>query len=237
VNWLAGGLLTPHYEGGLRLRKGLFLGFLGLAFLLLYVVDLTFDDWVADIPRVFLPLLALSAIDILLLSEDSLQHSRSASNRHISFFKAQFPRIYIQKQYNLPAPEARQRWLAVLRQWKDENHPNHFYFVALLRRRLECRTVFYLQRVLIWLSLLSFVALVILAVLSWWGALDLPRFYSLDNAGLTVARIVFPIALLGLYVYLRMDNRPDQDNPTGVWLKWEEINDQLKAWWDQNEGR
>lgn len=237
MNWLAGGLLTPRSEGGLRLRKGLFLGFLGLAFLLLYVVALTFDDWVADIPRVLLPLLALSAIDILLLSEDSLQYSRSASNRHIMFFQSQFLRIYIQKQYNLPAPEARQRWLAVLRQWKDEKHPNHFYFVILLRRRLGCRTVFYLQRVLIWLSLLSFVALVILAVLSWWGALDLPRFYSLDNAGLTVARIVFPLALLSLYVYLRMDNRPDQDNPTGVWLRWEEINDQLKAWWDQNEGR
>ncbi len=237
MNWLAGGLLTPRSEGGLRFRKGLFLGFLGLAFLLLYVVDLTFDDWVADIPRVLLPLLALSAIDILLLSEDSLKYSRSASNRHITFFQAQFPRIHIQKQYNLPAPEARQRWLAVLRQWKDENHPNHFYFVTLLRRRLGCRTVFYLQRVLIWLSLLSFVALVILAVLSWWGALDLPRFYSLDNTGLTVARIVFPIVLLSLYVYLRMDNRPDRDNPTGVWLRWKEINDQLKAWWDQNEGR
>jgi len=237
VNWLAGGLLTPRSEGGLRLRKGLFLGFLGLAFLLLYVVDLTFDDWVADIPRVLLPLLALSAIDILLLSEDSLKYSRSASNRHITFFQAQFPRIHIQKRYNLPAPEARQRWLAVLRQWKDENHPNHFYFVTLLRRRFECRTVFYLQRVLIWLSLLSFVALVILAVLSWWGALDLPHFYSLDNTGLTVARIAFPIALFSLYVYLRMDNRPDRGNPTGVWLRWKEINDQLKAWWDQNEGR
>ncbi len=236
MNWLAGGLLTPRKEGGLRLRKGLYVGLLGLAFLLLYVVDLAVDDWVADIPRMLLPLLALSAVSLLLLSEDPLQYSRSAGSRHISFFQSQFPRVYIQQQYNLTAPEARQRWLTVLRQWRDENHPNHFYFTALLRRRLECRLVFYLQRVLVWLSFLSFVALVVLAVLSEVEALDLPRFYSLDNTALTMARIILPFVLLGLYVYLRVANRPDRDNPTGVWLRWKEINDQLKDWWDRNEG-
>jgi phage terminase large subunit-like protein len=236
VNWLAGGLLTPRKEGGLRLRKGLYVGLLGLAFLLLYVIDPAVDDWVADIPRMLLPLLALSAVCLLFLSEDPLQYSRSGSNRHIAFFQAQFPRVYIQQQYNLTAPEARQRWLTVLRQWRDENHPKHFYFTALLRRRLECRLVFYLQRVLVWLSFLSFMALVALAVLSSWQAIDLPGFYSLDNTGLTAARVAFPFVLLGLYVYLRVANRPDRVNPTGAWLRWKEINDQLKDWWDQNEG-
>lgn len=236
MSWLSGGSLSPVNEGGVRLRKGLSLGLLGLAFLLLYVIDLTFDNLQTDVPKALLPFLVLVVIDLLLLAEDPLQYSRSKSNRHIAFFQAQFPRIYIQRQYNLPAREARQRWLSVLRQWKDENHPNHVYFVTLLRARHGCRTVFYLQRVLIWLTLLSFVALAILAGLSWWGGLDLPSFYSLQNDSLTAARIVFPFLLFGLYLYLRVGNRPDQENPTGVWLKWRWINDLLKAWWDQNEG-
>jgi len=84
--------------------------------------------------------------------------------------------------------------------------------------------------------LLSVLALAVLACLTWYGDLDLPRYYSLFNPGLTVARIAFPLLLLSLYLYLRVDNSPDEDNPTGVWLKWKEINDKLKAWWDQNEG-
>ncbi len=236
MSWLSGGILSPVNEGGVRLRKGLFLGILGLAFLLLYVIDLTFDNLQTDVPKALLPFLALVVSDLLLLTEDPLQYSRSESSRHIVFFQAQFPRIYIQRQYNLPAGEARQRWLSVLRQWKDENHPNHAYFVTLLRARHGCRAVFYLQRVLLWLSLLSFVALAILAGLSWWGGLDLPGFYSLQNDSLTAARIAFPFLLFGLYLYLRVGNRPDQENPTGVWMKWQWINDLLKAWWDQNEG-
>ncbi|UCC60808.1 MAG: hypothetical protein JSV02_03020 [Dehalococcoidia bacterium] len=235
MSWLDGGMLSPINEGGVRFRKGLFLGVLGLVFLLIYVIDLAFNDLQIDVAKAVLPFLVLSAVDILLITEDPLQHSRSDDNRYILFFQAQFPRIYIQKRYGLPAPEARRRWLSVLRQWKDEDHPNHHYFVTLLRARYECRTVFYLQRTLIWLSLLSFVALVVLAILSW-GGVDLPLYYSFENGGLLVIRIIFPFILLGAYIYLRVSHLPDWESPSGVWLKWKVINDLLKAWWDENEG-
>ncbi len=236
MSWLRGGVLSPLNEGGVRLRNGLFLGLLGLAFLLLYVIELDFTDPSVDVPKALLPFLVLVVADILLLTEDPLQYSRSVTSRHIAFFRAQFPRVYIQRRYGLPAHEARQRWLGALRPWKDEDHPNHRYFVELLRTRYECRTVFHLQRVLKWISLLSFAALPILGFLTLWGGIDLPRFYSLESAGLTVARTAFPVFLLLLYVYLRVDNRPEEDNPTGVWLKWKAINDHLKDWWDQNKG-
>ena len=235
MSWLGGRTLSPVNEGGVRLRKGLFLGVLGLVFLLLYVIDPAFNDLQTDVPKALLSFLVLVAVDILLLTEDPLQHSRSDNNRHIRFFQAQFPRTYIQQRYDLPAPEARRRWLSVLRQWKSEAHPNHHYFVTSLRARYACRTVFYLQRTLIWLSLLSFIALIALAVLSW-GGVDLPRYYSLESGGLLAARVIYPFILLGAYVYLRMSHRPDRESPSGVWLKWRVINDLLKAWWDENEG-
>lgn len=229
-------LFSAQTETGFRLRKGLLLGLLGIAFLLLYVIDYTFDNWQTDIPRLLLPLVALAVVDLLLLAEEPLQHPGSSSSRHASFFQSQFPRIYIQEEHRLPATEARQRWLSVLHQWKDENHPNHFYYATSLRRRHECRAVYYLQWLSIRVFLLSVLALAVLACLTWCGDLNLPRFYSLLNPGLTAARIAFPLLLLGLYLYMRVNNRPDQDNPTGVWLRWKEINDVLKAWWDQNEG-
>ena len=236
MSWLQGGILSPYNEGGLRLRKGLYLGLPGLAFLFLYVIDFSFDNLQTDVPRALLPFLALVMADILLISEDTLHHSRPGYNRHISFYQAQFPRIYIQQRYNLSAQDARRRWLNVLRQWRDKNNPNHKYFVALLKARLECRAVFYLQRVAIALSLLSFLALIVLAGLSAWNDLNLPSFYSFENNGLTVLRAAFPILLFALYAYLRAVNTPDMENPTGVWLKWKEINDRLKLWWDGNEG-
>jgi len=229
-------LFSPETETRFRLRKGLLLGLLGLAFLSLYVIDYSFDNWQTDIPRLLLPLVALTMVDLLLLAGEPLQNPRTGSNRHASFFQSQFPRIYIQERYNLPATEARQRWLTVLRQWKDENHPNHSYYATSLRRRYECRAVYHLQWLSIRIFLLSVLALAVLACLTWCGDLDLPRSYSLLNPGLTVARIAFPLLLLGLYLCVRVNNRPDQDNPTGVWLRWKNINDVLKAWWDQNEG-
>ena len=229
-------LFSPETETGFRLRKGLSLGLLGLAFLFLYVIDYSFDNWQTDIPKLLLPIVALAMVDLLFLAEEPLQYPRPISNRHASFFQSQFPRIYIQERYNLPAPEARQRWLNVFRHWKDENHPNHSYYATSLRRRYECRSIYYLQWLSIRILLLSILALAVLACLTWCADLDLPRYYSLQNAGLTGVRIAFPLILLGLYIYVRVNNRPDQDNPTGVWLRWKEINDKLKAWWDQNEG-
>jgi len=236
VSWLSEILISPKTETGFRLRKGLLLGLLGVAFLLLYVIDYSFDNLQTDIPRLILPFVVLAMVDLLLLAEEPLQHPGSGSSRHASFFQSQFPRIYIQQRYNLPATEARQRWLSVLRQWKDENHPNHFYYATSLRRRHECRAVYYLQWLSIRIFLLSVLALAVLACLTWWGELGLPPSYSLQNPGLTGARIAFPLFLLGLYLYVRVSNMPDQDNPTGAWLRWKEINDVLKSWWDQNEG-
>jgi hypothetical protein len=235
MSWLDGGTLSPVNEGGVRLRKGLFLGVPGLVFLLLYVIDPAFNDLQTGVAVALMSFLVLSVADILLITEDPLGHSRSVNNRSTAFFQAQFPRIYIQERYGLPAPEARRRWLSVLRQWKDEDHPNHHYFVTLLKARYECRTVFYLQRTLIWLSLLSFVALTVLAVLSW-GDIDLPLYYSFESSGLLAVRVIFPFVLLGSYTYLRISHVPDWDSPSGVWLKWKVINDLLKAWWDENEG-
>ncbi len=236
MSWLSEILISPRTETGFRLRKGLLLGLLGVAFLLLYVIDYSFDNLQTDIPRLLLPLVALVMVDLLFLAEEPLQHPGSGSSRHASFFQSQFPRIYIQQRYNLPATEARQRWLSVFRQWKDEDHPNHFYYATSLRRRHECRAVYYLQWLSIRIFLLSVLALAVLACLTWWGELGLPPSYSLQNPGLTAARIAFPLFLLGLYLYVRVSNMPDRDNPTGAWLRWKEINDVLKAWWDRNEG-
>jgi hypothetical protein len=235
VSWLEGGFLSPANEGGARLRQGLIPGVLGLAFLFLYVIDTSLDNPRTDVPAALLPFLVLSAAAILLVTPDWIHSSRSADDRHVAFYRAQFLRSYIQQRYGLSAEDARQRWLGVLRRWRDAGNANHFYYTALLRARYECRMVFYLQRVLVWLAALSLLALVVLAAVSW-GGLDTPPFYSFDNQGLAAARIAFPLLLLGGTLYLRAANVPDPDRPTGVWLRWKEINDELKVWWDGNVG-
>jgi hypothetical protein len=235
LSWLEGGFLSPANEGGARLRQGLYAGVLGLALLFLYVIDTSFDKPRTDVPAALLPFLVLSAAAILLVTPDWIHSSRSEDDRCVAFYQAQLLRGYIQRRYGLPARDARQRWLSVLRRWRDERHANHRYYTALLRARYECRMVFYLQRVLVWLAALSLLALVVLAAVSWAG-LDTPPFYSFDNPGLTAVRIAFPLLLLGGALYLRAANVPDPDRPTGVWLRWKEINDEIKAWWDRNVG-
>ena len=235
VSWLKGGLLSPVNEGGARFRQGMIPGLLGLAFLFLYVIDPGFDDPQTDLPVAILAFLALSAASILLVTPDWLHSSRSAASRHVAFYRSQLVQAHIQERCGVSAQDARQRWLGELRQWKDESHPNHSWFVALLLARYECRMVFYLQRLLLPLAALCFLALAVLAAMDW-GSAGLSPFYSFDNTGLTAARMVFPLLLLGGYLYLRAGNVPDPDDPTGVWLRWREINDEIKAWWDERGG-
>jgi hypothetical protein len=113
--------------------------------------------------------------------------------------------------------------------------PNHTYYTTALARGYECRAVYYIQWLSFWCFIVSMLALAVLACLSWLGHLDLSSFYSFRNASLIVPRILFPVFLLGLWLYLGMTNKPEHDNPTGVWRKWKEINDILKAWWDENQ--
>jgi len=235
VSWLEGGFLSPANEGGARLRQGLYAGVLGLALLFLYVIDTGFDSPRTDVPAALLPFLVLSAASILLVTPDWVHSSRSTDDRYVAFYRAQLLGGYIQRRYGLSAQDARQRWRDVLRGWRDGRHANHAYYTALLRARYECRMVFYLQRVLLWLAALSLLALIVLAAVSWAG-LDPPQFYSFDDPGLTAARIAFPLLLLGGTLYLRAANVPDPEKPTGVWLRWKEINDELKSWWDANVG-
>jgi hypothetical protein len=210
-------------------------GLLGLVFLFLYVIDTNFDSPRTDVPAALLPFVALCAICIVLVTPDWLHASRSTVNRSVVFYRAQFPNAYIAERYNLSAGDARAKWLGVLRLWRDESHANHFYYAALLRARYNARMVFYAQRVLAWLAGLSLLGLLALVVANWGGA-EPPAFYSFDNAGLSTARIAFPLLLLGAYLYLRASNVPDPDRPTGVWMGWKVVNDTLKAWWDENEG-
>jgi len=235
VSWLKGGFLSPANEGGARLRQGLFAGVPGLAFLFLYVIDTSFDNPRTDVPAALLPFLVVVAVAILLVTPDWIHASRSPNDRHIAFYRAQLVAGYIERRYGLSAGDARQRWLGVLRSWRDARHPNHPYYPSLLRAKYECRMVFYLQRVLAWLAALSLLALVVLAAMSWAG-LDVSPFYSFDSPGLTAARVAFPLVLLGGALYLRAANVADTERPSGVWLRWKEINDELKAWWDRNEG-
>lgn len=229
-------IVCPSSERGLRIRKALVVAFFTAALLGLYVVEPTLQDWQTGILKVLLPLLALFAVAVLSVLVDPIAYPRSKSGQHASFFQSQLPKLHIQREHSLPAEQARQAWLSVFRQWNSESHPNHPYYATCLRRRYACQAIYHMQ----WVSLLAFllyvVALIVLAVLSTFAGSALPSFYTFDNHALAAARIAFPVLPLGIYFYLRATNRPDPDNPTGVWLRWKEINDSLKAWWDQNEG-
>jgi len=237
VNRVPFSSVCPSSERGLRIRKALIVAAFGAAFLGLYVVEPTFENWRTDIPRVLLPLMVLVAVAVLAVLVDPISRPGSKPTPHASFFQAQSPKLHIRRKHNLPTEEARRAWLSVFRQWNSESHPNHSYYAACLRRRYECQAIYYLE----WVSLRAFVlcvaALVVLAFLSLFAGAALPGFYTFENTALAAARIAFPVLPLGIYLCLRATNRPDPDDPTGVWRSWREVNDSLKAWWDENEGQ
>ncbi len=229
-------LVCPSSERGLRIRKALVAAAFGAALLLLYVVDPSFENSRRDVPKLLLLPVALFVLAVLAVLFDPIARAGPRPNRYVTFFRSQLPKLHVQQKHNLPPEEARQAWLKVFRQWNSEQHPNHTYYATSLKTRYACQAIYYVQWLSLRASLLSALALAVLAILSWSGV-GLPQFYCFGNPWLAAARIAFPILPLSIFLYLRATNRADQYNPTGVWRRWREINNSLKAWWDQHEGQ
>lgn len=229
-------LVCPSSERGLRIRKALVAAAFGAALLLLYVVDPGFENWRTDLPKMLLLPAALFVLAVLAVLVDPIARAGPSPNCYVSFYRSQLPKLHIQEKHNLPPEDARQAWLKVFRQWNSEQHPNHCYYATSLKARYACQAIYYIQWVSLRAFLVSALALAVLAIVSWSGGL-LTGFYSFGNPWLAAARIAFPVLPLSIFLYLRATNRADRYNPTGVWRRWREINDSLKAWWDQHEGQ
>ena len=226
-------LVAPQTKQDLKTRNALILFVLGVVFLLLYVADLDFTNWQRSTTSTLVGAAILAVVQILLASTDPLQYG---SGKYSSFFQSQFPSVHIQARLGVSPVEARQRWFSVFNQWEQSTHPNHRFHVTALTRGFECRAIYYLQWLSIRVGALAFLAVGILASLTWLADVRLPEYYSLTNSALVAPRVIYPLAMFALYLYLSRTNQPDPDNPSGVWRKWKEINDILKSWWDSNYG-
>ena len=231
-------IISPKTEQDLKTRNALLVTLFCAAFLILYVFPFTtFANWRVDTIYAFVLVIFVALIALFLSSVDPLLHSKPKKNRYVAFYQAQLPSLYIKEKCNLTDTEAKNKWFTFFNQWANPTHPNHAYYNKAFHNGYECRGIYYIQWIsmkIIWLSVAS---LAVFAILTWLAGFDSQQYYSFLYDKLLEIRIIFPLLLLIFNGYLRFTQKPDADNPSGVWLKWKEINDILKDSWEKDQGR
>lgn len=229
------GITQPKTEAGLRLRNALVALLLTAVFLYLYLVPLQSPQGFSTLPSYLLFVLitfSVLIIDLVIFAHDPLQYGDINKNKYARFFTSQFPSAFIAQKYNISMDQARNKWFSEFNKWQNPEHQCHEYRVRAFQIGYQCREIYHMQVISKYLAILSFIFLVFIFT-SGFIPFRLPDFYYATYVGVPIIlRIVFPLFLVFLSSYLKIMNNVDR--PTGVWLRWKQHNDLLKARWLDN---
>ena len=207
----------------------------GVLFAHLFIIPYTFfGDWKDYSIYIILPII-FYILKILLFGSDDLYYGDPQKNKYASAFQKSLPSKYIEKKFNIDSNRASAIWFEkCFNPLKDPKHPRHEQRKRTLSRGFTCRFIYYFIKTMEYIILLSISVLVlqeIAPILSFkflnWSL----EFLKLD-VGLT-GRIVFIVSNIFLLLITKKRNNPDVNNITGVWKRFDEINNLHINWIDE----
>jgi len=233
------GIIQPSSEAEFKLHNSLVALTIAALFVFLYLIpihgtDVTglFASRSISISIAVVSSIAIMLLDVVVFAHDPLQYDDVTKNKHARFFQSQFPSKYIAEERRIDVSAARNLWFTEFNKLKAVNHPNHEYWRRAFLKGYECRRVYHTQIVSKRLALASCIWWLLIFPLGLAG-LDLPDYFSAGfSSMLTLLRIGYPVFLFSLDLHLGKVNNVDK--PSGVWLKWKQHNETLRAWWDKN---
>jgi hypothetical protein len=171
-----------------------------------------------------------SAVKLLIFSGDSLAQGK---NKEAAFFQKQFPDQFIADRFSIQKSMAQHLWFRSLDRRDDEGEVQRTYQYGY-----TCRLVYYSKRIsalfgfagvafLLINSAINYVENVVGAGDPWWLHIG----YSFAAVRNWQGKAFYCAHLLLLLGYLQLANRVSK--PSGVWARWEQINNRNKAWLQQ----
>ena len=203
-----------------------------LMFIYLFVSDKIFS-WNPNLQIAFFGFLGL-IIGLILDSVDPLLRLKSL--KECKFFRKQFPDKYLTEICNecdkesdcensLKKIDSKPAWFYIYDNILSEYLRNFIFMVSAL-----CRVVFYLKYISFIFFVLSFLYLLFYSVnyllFFFWET-------SLIKISLSYSwqyKYYYLITYAFLFLVIKKSNCPDDSNPSGAWIKWRNVNRDLKYW-------
>lgn len=163
---------------------------------------------------------------VVISSDDKLYYGNPKKNRFTRAFQKYLPSNHLAAVLKTDVDTAKHLWFDEFNKWADEKHERHEERQRTFQRGFSCRFIYYLwivNRLLLILSILWLLVEVILV-----------KCTDHDIANLE-AKLAIALLLLIFLTSLGLFNRTNDSNPTGVWRRFNEINQRHCAWIDENK--
>jgi len=201
-----------------------------LIFTLVFILPL---DFFINCPSSYLYIIVYAVfylLKIFLFSSDILYYGDSTKNKYTKAFQAYWPSKHIAKKFNLSEKDASYYWFEnFFNKWKDPNNLRNCQWERTLKRGYACRLVYYFVRILELLMIISIIFILIETFIPILFKIEVLKFaYSFNW------RLSYTILILLLYTITKKNNRISENELTGVWRRYAEINLMHIKWIDDN---
>jgi len=166
-------------------------------------------------------------ISIVLFSHDELYYGDPEKNQYARAFQKKWPSLYLSEKLGIGQKTASNLWFDEFNKWRSENHPQHQQWQDTLSRGFACRLVYYLLKSSKTFFLISFFYLLIELLTLIVGM----KFAERETLS---CRILFTALMALIWSILLWTNRIQFRGPTGVWRRFNEINERNNHWIAQN---
>jgi hypothetical protein len=220
-------VLSPNSKHGLRFLTAAFVIIVVVVFVLAFVNPLPwlakFELWI-----VILAAVALAIVSVLLFSDDTLYYDSPEKNAYAKAFQKRWPSRHIAEILHIDLSTASTIWFSEFNKLNSADSDGHVQWSKTFQRGYQCRLVYHMLKLSRRMFLIG-VLLLELEALLWWGC-D----YRLMAEETLWSRIAFVAGAALLWLYLRLTSRINPERLTGVWRRFEEINELNIAWADKN---
>jgi len=219
--------ISIYTKEGLENLTSFMLVVFSLLFIHIYIVDINILANYLGI--LFYPLIfmILYLIKINLFSYDFLLFG-SEEDKYVKAFKYKLPSKFIFENYDVTQEEAIYYWYKIFNSWQKEDHEKYGQFIRTYERGYACRFVFYSIKLFKFLSIVSLSLFILLNAYYMY----IKNKICVYPDGYHMFGFIFVIILLDIML-IKLNNS-DINNLSGVWEKFEEINNDHISWLKNN---
>ena len=196
-------------------------------FIHIYIVDINTLANYLDLLFYPIILIILYFIKINLFSHDYLLFG-DENNNYVRASKHKLPSKYLLEKYDISNEDANHYWYNIFNSWQKKDHPRYGQVIRTFRRGYACRFIFYSIKLFEFLFILSLSIFIILNVYSSY----INKMIYLYPNSYDMFGFIFLMAILKIFI-IKLNNS-NIKNLTGVWKKFEEINNDHINWLENN---
>lgn len=222
--------INPTTKTGVRVLTALSTVGIALLFIWCFILSIAYIDEAFSkikVPSKIVELLlavVVYAMLILIFSSDALYYGEPTKNLYTKIFQSEWPSRFLEEYLGVERSLAKNLWFDEFNKWRDPNHSQHQQWNDTLSRGFACRLVYYILHFLglfFWLGCAFLVIEIILSKI-------MSHSYTIEKT--LACRIAFVCGMAFFWSVIRASNRLKLKGPTGVWRRYNEINNRSIHW-------